>query len=95
MGRKYKAPKGCTSISIGGVELLVNKKGIVDVPDDASDEDLQSHGFRSVDDIEADATSEQLAAAQAADAIAAAAVLAAQVAAAAAAAAFDAQTPAA
>jgi hypothetical protein len=46
---KVKAPKGCTSMSWGGEEFTVNKKGIASVPAEAV-EDLRAHGVKPLDD---------------------------------------------
>jgi|GEM_PF-3623267 len=48
---KLKAPKGCTSCSVGGEEFAV-KKGYVTVPDEAVAE-LIPHGFITEVDEEA------------------------------------------
>ncbi len=54
MTRKYKAPDGSTGVSVNGVQCKPNKRGIVDVPDDADDEQLRAHGYVSVEDMGAD-----------------------------------------
>ena len=54
MARKYQVPAGMTSVSVDGVECKANKKGIVEVPDTADDEQLRAHGLTGVDsDVEA------------------------------------------
>lgn len=48
MSRKYKVPDGGTSVSVGGETYEANKRGVVEVPDEASHDDLLSHGFTLV-----------------------------------------------
>lgn len=46
---KFKAPEGCTGISVGGEFFTVNEKGLIEVPDDGNYAAmLAPHGFEHV-----------------------------------------------